>query len=66
MPAFRGRRIATQLLDGIETYLRPAGVTRLRITTLAVNTSARTSYERAGFVPYEIRYEKGLSSRGDD
>jgi protein-L-isoaspartate(D-aspartate) O-methyltransferase len=58
LPAFRGQRIATQLLDGIEQYLRRVGVTRLRITTLAANTSAQASYEHAGFLPYEILYEK--------
>jgi ribosomal protein S18 acetylase RimI-like enzyme len=65
MPASRGRRIATQLLDGIEAYLRPAGVTRLRITTLAVNASARASYEHAGFVPYEVLYEKLIADGVD-
>jgi GNAT superfamily N-acetyltransferase len=58
MPAFRGQRIAAQLLDGIEQYLGRAGVMRMRITTLAMNMSARASYEHAGFVPYEILYEK--------
>lgn len=65
MPAFRGRRIAAQLLDGIEQYLRPAGVTRLRINTLTVNTSARASYEHAGFVPYEVLYEKLIGTEGE-
>ncbi len=65
MPAFRGRAIAMQLLDGIEQYLRGTGVTRLRITSLAVNMSARNSYERSGFAPYEILYEKVLDAEGD-
>lgn len=58
MLAYRGQRIATQLLGGIEQCLSRAGVTRLRIIALAVNVSACTSYEHAGFVPYEITYEK--------
>ncbi|MGH7120978.1 MAG: GNAT family N-acetyltransferase, partial [Acetobacteraceae bacterium] len=58
MPPHRGQRIASQLLGGIEQYLRRAGITRLRINALAVNASALTSYERAGFAPYEILYEK--------
>ena len=58
MRAFRGARIAVQLLDGIEQYFRRMGVNRLRINSLAMNTSAQTSYERAGFRPYEILYEK--------
>jgi ribosomal protein S18 acetylase RimI-like enzyme len=65
MPGVRGQRIAERLLDGIEQYLRPAGITRLRISSLAVNTSARTSYERAGFLPYEVLYEKAIDGEGD-
>jgi len=64
MPAFRGQRIARQMLDGIEQYLRGAGVTRLRINSLAVNTSAQASYEHAGFLPYETVYEKVIG--GED
>jgi ribosomal protein S18 acetylase RimI-like enzyme len=65
MPAFRGRRIAVQLLNGIEHCLGSAGVTRLRINSLAVNSAARTSYEHAGFVPYEILYEKLIDAASD-
>jgi ribosomal protein S18 acetylase RimI-like enzyme len=58
MPPYRGQRIAHQLIAAIEQHLACAGITRLRLGTLAANTSARASYERAGFVPYEIIYEK--------
>ena len=58
MPAYRGRRIAQHLLAAIEQHLGRAGITRLRLFTLAANASARASYERAGFAPYEIVYEK--------
>ena len=58
MPDFRGRRIAPQLLSRIEQHLGRAGVTRLRINSLAANQSARASYEHAGFLPYEIIYDK--------
>jgi ribosomal protein S18 acetylase RimI-like enzyme len=63
MPDFRGRRIATQLLSRIEQHLGRAGVTRLRINSLAVNQSARASYEHAGFCPYEIMYERTIVAR---
>jgi ribosomal protein S18 acetylase RimI-like enzyme len=62
MPAFRGRRIATRLLKEIERYLAGLGIARIRITSLAENKSARASYERAGFAPYEVVYEKTLGS----
>jgi ribosomal protein S18 acetylase RimI-like enzyme len=64
MPAFRGQRIAAQLLDGIEQYLGRTGISRLRINALAVNSSAQASYEHAGFVPYEILYEKLIANGG--
>ncbi|HZU90134.1 MAG TPA: GNAT family N-acetyltransferase [Stellaceae bacterium] len=60
MPAFRGQRVAARLLDGIGRYLGHAGVSRLRVAALAVNASARASYEHAGFAPYEILYEKSI------
>jgi ribosomal protein S18 acetylase RimI-like enzyme len=65
MPAFRGQRIAAQLLNAIEQYLRRTGIVRLRVNSLAVNTSARMSYERAGFVPYEILFEKLIDTEND-
>jgi ribosomal protein S18 acetylase RimI-like enzyme len=58
MPAYRGRRIASRLLYELEKHLGRAGVRRLRIGSLAANRSAQASYQRAGFVPYEISYEK--------
>jgi len=64
LPAFRGRRIATRLLDAIEQHLRYAGVSCIRIGVLAANRSARASYEHAGFKAYEVVYEK-ISPRID-
>jgi ribosomal protein S18 acetylase RimI-like enzyme len=63
MPAYRGRHIAAGLLAGLEQHFDAAGVTRLRIASLAVNRAARTCYERAGFAPYEILYEKPIGER---
>jgi ribosomal protein S18 acetylase RimI-like enzyme len=63
VPDFRGRRIVSQLLKGIEQHLAGLGIARLRINSLAANKSARASYERAGFAPYEIVYEKTIQIR---
>jgi ribosomal protein S18 acetylase RimI-like enzyme len=63
MPDFRGRRIATQLLDRIEQHLGRAGVTRLRINSLAANQSARASYEHAGFYLMKSSTKRRLSLR---
>jgi ribosomal protein S18 acetylase RimI-like enzyme len=60
LPAYRGARIAGRLLDAITDHLVHPGITRIRIATLAANRSARRSYERAGFRPYEITYEKEM------
>jgi ribosomal protein S18 acetylase RimI-like enzyme len=65
MPEFRGRRVAARLLDGIEQYLRRAGVERLRIAALAANSSAQASYAHAGFSPYEIIHEKLIVTESD-
>lgn len=61
LPPHRGHRIAGQLLRALSEHLGAAGVTRIRIGSLADNRSARASYERAGFMPYEIVYEKVIS-----
>jgi ribosomal protein S18 acetylase RimI-like enzyme len=61
MPDYRGQRIARRLLSAIEERLSRAGITRIRICSLAANASARASYEHAGFEPYEITYEKSVA-----
>ena len=60
---FRGRGAAAALLRALEARLAQFGVTRLRLNFLAGNTSARVAYERAGYAPYELRYEKRLAAR---
>jgi ribosomal protein S18 acetylase RimI-like enzyme len=60
LPAFRGRRIASHLLDAMELRLRQEGVTRVRLFTLAANRAARASCERSGYAAYEVVYEKSL------
>ena len=61
MPEFRGQRIATRLLSAIEERLSCRGITRIRISSLVANSSARASYERAGYAPYEITYERSAA-----
>ena len=58
LPEFRGRRIAARLIQEMERQLKQTGIRRLRVNALAVNASARRSYEHAGFAPYEVIYEK--------
>lgn len=62
MPAARGTGLARDLLDAIAAHLRAADptLTRLRVNVLAVNRVACRAYEKAGFTPYEIMYERLL------
>jgi ribosomal protein S18 acetylase RimI-like enzyme len=64
LPAFRGRGIAARLLEALEARLSLSGVARIRLSTLAANQAARAAYERSGYAPYEIVYEK--AARGPD
>ena len=58
-PQFRGSGLAQMLLDVMERHLAAqASITRFRISVLAVNRIACRAYERAGFVPYEVMYER--------
>jgi hypothetical protein len=61
---YRGRRIASRLIEAIEADLAHAGVSRIRIGALAANTAARRSYERSGYALYEVVYEKVVASTG--
>jgi ribosomal protein S18 acetylase RimI-like enzyme len=60
LPEFRGRRVASQLIEGLDPYFRRAGVRRVRMGVLAANRSARAAYEYTGFAPYEVIYERLL------
>lgn len=58
----RGTGLAQALLDALATHFRAAdpSLTRLRINVLAANEIARGAYEKAGFIPYEVMYERKL------
>lgn len=60
-PEFRAQGLAQRLLAAAEAHLRPTGVTRLRINVLANNARAWQAYERYGFAPYEVMYEKRIA-----
>ncbi|HWA48820.1 MAG TPA: GNAT family N-acetyltransferase [Dongiaceae bacterium] len=61
-PQARGTGLAQALLDAVAAHLRQAdpSLTRLRVNVLAVNRVACRAYEKAGFTPYEIMYERLL------
>ena len=58
-PEFRGSGLAQTLLDVLERHLAARSpISRFRVNVLAVNRVACRAYERGGFVPYEITYER--------
>ncbi|WP_374374260.1 GNAT family N-acetyltransferase [Dongia sp.] len=65
-PLARGSGLAQALLDALAAHLHQVDpkLTRLRINVLAANEIARGAYEKAGFVPYEVMYERPLSGGG--
>ena len=63
LPDRRGSGLAQALLEAAETHLAPTGVSRVRINALAANARARRAYEKHGFEPYEVMYEKRLAPR---
>jgi ribosomal protein S18 acetylase RimI-like enzyme len=65
-PEARGSGLAQALLDAIAAHLHAADptLTRLRVNVLAVNVIARRSYEKAGFTPYEVTYERLIHPKG--
>jgi ribosomal protein S18 acetylase RimI-like enzyme len=60
IPERRGSGLAQALLQAAEAHLAPTGVSRVRINVLAANAMARRAYEKYGFAPYEVMYEKRL------
>lgn len=64
-PEARGSGLARLLLDAMEDHFRKVDprLRRLRVNALAVNRMACRAYEKAGFTPYEVTYER-LIRRG--
>lgn len=60
-PDRRGSGLAQALLAAAERHFAAAGIARLRIGVLAANRMACRAYEKHGFEPYEIVYEKRLA-----
>lgn len=61
-PSARGSGLAQALIDALAAHFRAVepDLKRLRINVLAANAIARGAYEKAGFIPYEVMYERKL------
>ena len=60
VPERRSSGLAQAMLRAAEDHLASTGVSRVRINVLAANARARRAYEKYGFEPYEVMYEKRL------
>jgi ribosomal protein S18 acetylase RimI-like enzyme len=60
VPELRGRNVAALLVAEAERRLKPHGVTRLRLGSLANNAQAIRAYRKAGFADYEVVLEKRI------
>src|SRR5262249_8841018 len=63
-PEQRGSGLAELLIDELARHFAklPLPLSPLRLNVLALNRMACRAYEKAGFKPYEIMYERPLRS----
>ena len=54
LPAYRGQRIADQMLALCETIARQRGACKMTLEVLQGNTGAVRAYERFGFAGYQL------------
>ena len=58
---YRSRGFARRMFDEVQSRLvKNPSIKRLRICSLAANVLAVTAYEKAGFQPYEVTFERKL------
>ena len=58
---YRERGFARHMFDEVQRRLKKnSPIRRLRICSLAANVLAVSAYDKAGFAPYEITFEKKL------
>ncbi len=58
-PAWRQRGVCSAMLAHIQTLAQRRGYCKLTLEVLEGNTAARHSYQRFGFVDYQLRPEYG-------
>jgi ribosomal protein S18 acetylase RimI-like enzyme len=61
-PAARRTGVAAELIRHASTWLREQGAEVLELDVLAANQAARTTYERLGFTPVELRLAAPLAT----
>jgi ribosomal protein S18 acetylase RimI-like enzyme len=62
VPARRGEGVGSRLLDHAEATLRDRGVEVIAVEALAANDAAARLYERRGYRPHRIEFEREVES----
>ncbi len=66
VPSRRGDAIGTALLERVESDLRDRGVSVVLLEAMAQNAAARRFYERAGYEPFRVSYQRSLEVDGSE
>lgn len=62
VPDHRDAGLGGRLLDAAESALNAAGAEAVALEAMADNDAARRFYERRGYRPHRVEFEKGLES----
>lgn len=65
-PAYRGAGVGARLLGRAEAALADAGAEVVTLEAMADNDGARRFYERHGYGPHRVEFEKPLGADGSD
>lgn len=60
LPNWRRTGVAIKMIAQTEQHFRTRGIARLRIGAVSANTAAAGFYQKSGFKPYEVIYEKSI------
>ena len=65
-PEHRGKRYSAEILSALKVWIRKQGITEVRLEAYVANTSAITTYERAGFEKHVVVMRAALESEDED
>jgi ribosomal protein S18 acetylase RimI-like enzyme len=65
VPGARDSGVGGELLDAAETALAVAGAQLVTLETIAENDAARRFYERRGYAPHRVAYERPIADGKD-
>jgi GNAT superfamily N-acetyltransferase len=65
-PEHRGKRYSAEILSALRQWIRKQGISEVRLDAYVANTSAITSYERAGFEKHIVVMRASLDGEAED